>query len=142
MSQPQRQPIPYARKVEIIDQEPRSDNVVNLGQQVKDLQDLSTIPIGSSVRRLIFIWFRVYVNERKRGKTERVNIKIPIPIPVVGAMFARQLSFQKAAKIAAEARRGGDVSDYLESTMGFEFVRVEDDHSERDKRTLVVIGLD
>lgn len=143
MPQPQRQPIPYTRgNVEILTQEPRADRVIHLGDQVKELQTLSTIPIGSALRRLIFVWLRIYVKESKRGKTERVNIKIPLPIPILGATFARQLSFQKAAKLAAQAQRGEDVSEVLDSTMGFEFVRVEDDHLERDKRSLVVIGLD
>ncbi len=143
MPQPQRQPIPYTRgKIEIVDAEPRAEKIINLGDQVKELQTLSTIPVGSSIRRLLFVWLRIYVNEKKRGKSEKVNIKIPLPIPIIGAMFQRQLSFQKAAKLAAQARRGEDVSELLDSTMGFEFVRVEDDHSERDKSTLVVIGLD
>jgi hypothetical protein len=116
--------------------------VIHLGDEVKELQTLSEIPVGSALRRLIFVWLRIYVNERKRGKSERVNVRIPLPIPILGATFARQLSFQKAAKVAAQARRGEDVSEYLDSAMGLEFIRVEDDHGERDKRTLVVIGLD
>lgn len=143
MPQSQRQPIPYSRgNVEIVNAEPRTDRIINLGDQVKELQSLSTTTIGSTLRRLVFVWLRIYVNEKKRGKTEKVNIKIPLPIPLIGATFARQLSFQKAAKLAAQARHGQDVSEFLDSTMGFEFVRVEDDHSERDKSTLVVIGLD
>jgi hypothetical protein len=71
-----------------------------------------------------------------------VNIKIPLPIPLIGAAFSRQLSFQRAAKLAAQARRGEDVSEVLDSAMGFEFVRVEDGNPERDRSTLVVIGLD
>lgn len=143
MPQTQREPIPYTRSpIEIVDNEPRTDRIINLGDQVKELQALSTIPIGSILRRFVFVWLRIYVNERKRGKSEKVNIKIPLPIPIIGAAFAHQLSFQRAAKLAAQARRGEDVSDSLDSNMGFEFVRVEDDHSERDKSTLVVIGLD
>jgi hypothetical protein len=116
--------------------------VIHLGDSVRDLQELSAIPIASSLRRVLFVWLRIYVKETKRGKSERVNIKIPLPIPVLGATFARRLSFQKAAQVAAQAERGQDVSELLDSTMGFEFVRVEDEHPERDKRTLVVIGLD
>ncbi len=144
MPQSQRQPAPYREPTRIIDIAPESknDRVINLTDQVRELQNLSTIPFGSYLRRLAFIWLRVYVIENKRGKQERVNVKIPIPIPIVGAALARQLSFQKAAKIAAQARRGEDVSQELESQMGFEFIRVEDDHSERGKNTLVVIGLD
>lgn len=143
MPQSQRQPVPYARgNIEIVNEEPHPDRIINLGDQVQELQSLSTIPIGSTLRRLLFVWLRIYVNEKKRGKSERVNIKIPLPIPIIGATFARQLSFQKAAQLAAQARRGEDVSELLDSTMGFEFIRVEDDHSERGKSTLVVIGLD
>jgi hypothetical protein len=143
MPQSQRQTIPYTRgNVEIVDQEPRADRVIHLGDQVKELQSLSTISIGSTLRRLVFVWLRVYVKESKRGKSEKVNIKIPLPIPLIGAAFARQLSFQKAANLAAQVRRGEDVSEYLDSTMGFEFVRVEDGNTDRDKSTLVVIGLD
>ncbi len=146
MSQTQRQPVPFvrdnSRTVETYRDEPASTRVINLGDQVKELQNLSTIPMGTSLRRLLFVWFRVYVLETKRGKQERVNVRIPLPIPIIGVMFARQLSFQKAAQIAAQARRGEDVSDLLDSTMGFELIRVEDDHAERNKSTLVVIGLD
>jgi hypothetical protein len=146
MSQPQRKPVLYkpneARDVEIVQESGRTDRIINLGEEVKEIQSASTIPMGSYFRRWIFVWLRVFVIESKRGKQERVNIKIPIPIPIIGAAFSRQLSFQKAAKVAAQVRRGEDVSDVLDSTMGFEFIRVEDDHPERGKSTLVVIGLD
>lgn len=143
MPQTQRQPLAYAgRPTEIVDQPPGSDRVIHLGDQVKELQALSTISMGSTLRRLVFVWLRVYVKETKRDKSQKVNIKIPLPIPIIGATFARQLSFQKAARVAAQARRGQDVSDTLESAMGFEFVRVEEAHPDRDKSTLVVVGLD
>lgn len=143
MSQTQRQPIPYPRgTIQVMDDSPQPDRVIHLGEQVKELQMLSTLPIGSTLRRFVFVWLRIYVNERKRGKNEKVNIKIPLPIPLLGAAFSRQLSFQRAAKLAAQAGRGQDLSELLDSEMGFEFIRVEDDHSERDKSTLVVIGLD
>ncbi len=143
MPQAQRQPIPYTRSnVEIVQETPRHERIIHIGSQVKELQEMSTISPGSTLRRLLFVWLRIYVNETKRGKSEKVNIKIPLPIPLIGATFARQLSFQKAAQLAAAAQRGEDVSELLDSTMGFEFVRVEDDHSERGKNTLVVIGLD
>lgn len=139
----QRQPIPYTRpQIEIVQEDARSERIIHLGDQVKTLQQLSTISVGSTLRRLLFVWLRIYVNETKRGKTERVNVKIPLPIPFIGAAFARQLSFHRAAKLAAQQQRGQDVSEILDSTMGFEFVRVEDDQSERGKKTLVVIGLD
>jgi len=143
MPQSQRPTIPYTNKViEIVDDTPRNDRIINLSDQVKELQNLSTVPVGTWFRRWAFIWLRVYVHESKRGKHERVNIKIPLPIPIIGAAFSRQLSFQKAAKLAAQARRGEDISDSLDSVMGFEFVRVEDNHPDRDKNTLVVVGFD
>src|SRR5581483_2205181 len=142
----QPQPVPYrqdnARRVEVIRDSPSSERVIPLGDEVKQLQELSTIPAGRALRRLFFIWFRVYVHEVKYGKHEKVNVSIPLPIPLVGAAFARQLSFQRAAKLAALARRGEDVSEYLDSTMGLEFVRVEEEKLERGKSTLVVVGLD
>lgn len=143
MPQTQRQPIPYQQgTIKIVDQEPRQEQVIQLTDEVKALQNLSTIPIGSSLRRLVFVWLRIYVNETKHGKSEKVNIKIPLPIPLLGATFARQLSFQRAAKLAADVRRGQDVSETLDSAMGFEFVRVEDGNPERGRSSLVVIGLD
>lgn len=146
MPQSQRQPIPYARDnvraVEIIQEPPRADRVINIAAETKQLQEMSTISATSAFRRLFFIWFRVYVRETKYGKSERVNVKIPIPIPIVGAALARQLSFQKAAKLAAAAQRGEDIDELLESEMGFEFVRVHEEHRERGKSQLVVVGFD
>ncbi|SRR5581483_6384004 len=146
MPQSQRQPVPYSRegsrKIEIVQDAPSTGRVIDIGTQVHALQRMSTIPIGTALRRMLFVWFRIYVHETKYGKHEKVNVKIPLPIPLLGATFARQMSFQKAAQVAAQLQRGQDPSDALESAMGFEFIRVEDDHSERNKRSLVVIGLD
>lgn len=146
MPQNQPQPISYRRsavnEVQMVRQEPGPTPVIHLGAQVKELQDLSSIPAATALRRFLFVWFRVYVLEKKHGKQEKVNVRIPLPIPFVGVMFQRQLSLQKAAKLAAQARRGEDVSETLESTMGLEFVRVQEEHPERNKSTLVVVGLD
>ena len=141
----QRQPVPYrqdtARNLEIVRDVPQADRVIHLADQVKELQTMSTVSAGRTIRRLFFIWFRVYVDEVKYGKHQKVNVKIPLPIPLVGAVFARQLSFQDAARLAAQARRGEDVSEYLDSAMGMEFVRVQEDN-DKGKSQLVVVGLD
>ncbi|MBI4675241.1 MAG: hypothetical protein HY741_26665 [Chloroflexi bacterium] len=146
MPQAQRQPVPYtrdnARTIEIIQDNSRTERIINIADEAKQLQDMSTIPAARSFRRLFFIWFRVYVRETKYGKSEKVNVSIPLPIPLIGAAFARQLSFHKAAKLAAAARRGQDIDELLESEMGFEFVRVHEEHPERGKSQLVVVGLD
>ena len=148
MPQPQRQPIPYApdntRTIEIVQETTRQAQVINIVDEAKQIQELSRVSPSRQFRRLFFVWFRVYVRETKYGKAERVNVRIPLPIPIIGAAFARELSLQKAAKIAAEIRRGRSVEldELLESEMGFEFVRVHEVHPERNKSQLVVVGLD
>ncbi|MDL1896269.1 hypothetical protein FBQ82_08360 [Anaerolineae bacterium CFX7] len=148
MANPQRQPIPYARDntrtIEIVQEPARQEQVINIVDDAKQLQAISKVPSTRLFRRLFFIWFRVYVRETKHNKTERVNIRIPLPIPIIGAAFSRQLSMQKAAKIAAELRRGRavELDELLESEMGYEFVRVHEEHPERGKSELVVIGFD
>lgn len=146
MAQPnQRQPIPYrqdaARTFEIVRDAPPADRVIHLADDAKELQTMSTISTGSTVRRLFFVWLRVYVHEVKYGEHQKVNVRFPIPIPLIGAVFARQLSFSNAARLAAQARRGEDVSEYLDSAMGLEFVRVQEDN-DKGKSQLVVVGLD
>ncbi len=148
MAHPQRQPIPYARDhtrtIEIVADPAREPQVINIVDDAKQLQELARVSPARQFRRLFFVWLRIYVRENKHGKTERVNVKIPLPIPIIGAAFARELSLQKAAKLAAELRRGraDALDELLESEMGFEFVRVHEEHPERDKSELVVIGLD
>ena len=87
----------------------------------------------------------MFVDERKHGKSERVNVRIPIPIPLVGAFLAHGLSRQKALAALALAQNADEpaqaVSDYLDSVMGFELVRV-DEHKGEDRRSLVVVGFD
>lgn len=148
MANPQRQPIPYARDntrtIEIVQEPSQQEQVINIVDDAKQLQELSRVSPSRQFRRLFFVWLRVYVRETKYGKAERVNVRIPLPIPIIGAAFARQLSLQKAAKIAAEIRRGRavELDELLESEMGFEFVRVHEEHPERGKSQLVVVGLD
>ena len=91
------------------------------------------------------MWFRVFVHEQKRGKSERVNVRIPIPIPILGVFFPAGLSRQRALKALAIAESADDpaeaVSDYLDSVMGFELVRV-DESKGPEHRSLVVVGFD
>ena len=148
MPQSQRQPIPYARDnartIEIIQDGPRTTRVIDIADEAKQLQEMSAVPASRLFRRWFFVWFRVYVRETKHGKSERVNVRIPLPIPIIGAAFSRQLSYQMAVRIAAQAQRGQqvDLDELLDSEMGFEFVRVQEEHPERGKSELVVVGLD
>lgn len=146
MPQPQRQPVPYhqdTREIDVIPDTPSSSRIINLGAEAKQIQELSTVPAMRTLRRWLFVWFRVYVNETKHGKSQKVNVAIPLPIPIIGATFARQLSFQRAARLANQARRGEiDLDEAIESTMGLEIVRVHEEQPERGKSQLVVVGLD
>lgn len=146
MSQTQRQPVPYGRstprEIEIVHEGAPRDAVVRLGDDVREIQTLSETPVLRVLRRFVFVWLRIYVHETNRGKVEKVNISIPLPIPLLGATFARRLSFERAARMAARARRGEDVSDSIQSSMGLELIRVDDDQPDHGKRSLVVIGLD
>lgn len=144
---PQRQPVPYrannARQVEILENEPQSDRIINIGQDAKEIQQMSAASPLRSLRRLLFVWLRIYVNETRHGKSQKVDISIPIPIPLIGATFTRELSFARAARLANQARRGEiNLDEAIESTMGLEIVRVHEEQPERGKSQLVVIGLD
>ncbi|MCC7161180.1 MAG: hypothetical protein IT331_01695 [Anaerolineae bacterium] len=147
MPQTQRQPVPFkpskTQTIEVITETPRSDRIIDINTDARQVQEMSSGSNFRFFRRWFFIWFRVYVKETKYGKSEKVNVSIPLPIPIVGATFARHLSLQKAARLANEARRGEiDLDEALESTMGFEFVRVHEANPERGKSSLVVVGFD
>lgn len=147
MPQTQRQPVPFkpsrTEPIQIITDAPRSDRIIDISTDARQVQEMSAGSDFRFFRRLFFVWFRVYVNETKHGKSEKVNVSIPIPIPFIGAAFARQLSLQKSARLANEVRRGEiGLEEALESTMGFELVRVHESHPERGKSQLVVVGLD
>jgi len=123
--------IPPDRRVEV------------LQSQVKQMQDLTRTPIGKTARRLLFCWLRIYVNEVKRGKATRVDLKIPIPIPVLGLLLRSRLTTQQAlAAIELTQEDMESLKAFVESCMGAEFIRVEEERPERDSRTQVVIGLD
>lgn len=147
MPQPQRKPVAYqqptSRTIEIVDSTPRNERIIDINTDAKQVQEMSTASPWRIMRRFAFIWLRVYVNETKYGKSQKVDISIPIPIPFIGATFARQLSYQKAARLANQARRGEiNLDETLESTMGLEIVRVHEEQPERGKSQLVVVGLD
>lgn len=121
-----------------------------LAPQVKELREIFVRPPSTQMRRLFFLWFRVWVRETKKGKVDRVNVRIPIPIPLIGLLFPRRMS-QKQAFDALEAarrdaREGADpmstLGSYADSAMAFELVRVHEEHPERDHYEQVVIGFD
>ena len=136
----ERLPVPVATRVVEVVRVGRS--VTAIKTDVDAIRSLAAQPATRVLRRFLFVWFRVFVDERKHGKTERVNVRIPIPIPLVGAFLAHGLSRQKALAALALAQNADEaVSDYLDSVMGFEFVRVDERKGE-DRRSLMVVGFD
>ena len=118
-------------------------NAGTLQTEVEQMRQSTGTPLATSLRRLLFVWFRVYVRTSKRGKEERVNVGIPIPIPVVGALLRQHLDFAQALKVVGLAHQDPQAAgQYLESCMALELVRVETGNAERDKQELVVVGLD
>jgi len=140
----ERLPAPIASRV--IEVVPRERSVTGLRAAVDDVRALAQQPPTKQLRRFIFVWFRVFVLSIKGSKRERVDVRFPIPLPIVGGLFfPLGLTRQKALKALAVAESSDDpanaVSDYLDSVMGFEFVRV-DERKGDDKRELVVVGFD
>ncbi len=118
-----------------------------LAVQVREIRALSGQPAGTLMRRLLFMWLRVFVHETKaNGKVERVNLRLPVPVPLVGALLRRSLPSAQALRAAAVATESDDgraaLGRYLESWMGFELIRVESHDAASHKSELVVIGLD
>jgi hypothetical protein len=116
-----------------------------LPERIRMVQDMTRGGPSRATRRLLIIWFRIYVWERGRsGETSRVNLRIPIPIPFLGALLPHKMPASRAARMLADLERSSDAASdfapYLESQMGFEFIRVEED--KHGKRELVVIGFD
>ena len=138
-----RLPAPIATRV--IEVVPRDRSVASLREAVDDVRALAQQPATKQLRRFVFVWFRVFVLSVKNSKRERVDVRIPIPLPIIGGLFPLSLSRQKALKALALAESSDDpagaVSDYLDSVMGLEFVRV-DERKGAEKRELVVIGFD
>ena len=131
-----------ARSVDVV-QEDRS--VERMAREIEGIRSIAAAPPSRVLRRFAFMWFRVFVRETKYGKTERVNVKFPIPIPIIGGLFPPRLSRTKALRALALAQQAEDpassVSDYLDSVMGFELVRVEERKS-AEHHSLVVVGFD
>ncbi|HEY6958488.1 MAG TPA: hypothetical protein VI814_06680 [Candidatus Limnocylindria bacterium] len=138
-----RLPAPVAARVIEVVKPVRS--VAELNRAVDSVRALAPASPTRFVRRVLFVWFRVFVRETKHQKVERVNVRIPIPIPLIGALLPLGLSRAKALKAVALAESSddpaNDVSDYLDSVMGFELVRV-DERKGNDHRSLVVVGFD
>lgn len=139
----ERLPAPVATRVVEVVRPARS--VTELSHAVDAVRALAPASPSRFARRVLFVWFRVFVRETKHQKVERVNVRIPIPIPIVGALLPLGLSRAKALKAVALAESSddpaSDVSDYLDSVMGFELVRV-DERKGNDHRSLVVVGFD
>ena len=139
----ERLPVPIAtRVVEVVT---RDRSVAAMRADVDHIRALAAQPASRALRRFIFVWFRVFVLDIKGPKREKVNVRIPIPLPIVGGLFPHGLTRQKALQALAVAESSEDpataVADYLDSVMGFEFVRVED-RKGPDRRELVVVGFD
>jgi len=139
----ERLPAPIAARV--IDVTPRDRSVATMRAAVEDVQALASQPMTKQLRRFVFVWFRVFVLGVKGTKRERVDVRFPIPLPIVGGLLPIGLSRQKALRALAIAEASDDaptaVSDYLDSVMGFELVRV-DERKGPDRRELVVVGFD
>lgn len=141
--------VPFAQKSRAVDRSTASvvpaAGAGALLAQVEQVRASTESTPAKTFRRLLFFWFRVYVRSTKRGKAERVNVAIPIPIPLVGLLFPGRLSWNQALQIASMAndpQTVPEIGQYLESCMGLELVRVEQDHPERQHHELVVVGLD
>ena len=138
-----RLPAPVTARVIEVSRPGRS--VAELTRAVDSVRALAPASPTRFARRVLFVWFRVFVRETKHQKVERVNVRIPIPIPIVGALLPLGLPRTKALKAVAVAESSddpaNDVTDYLDSVMGFELVRV-DEHKGNDHHSLVVVGFD
>ena len=139
----ERLPAPIAtRVIEVVG---RDRSVAGLRNDVDQIRAMAEQPASRAARRFVFLWFRVFVLDIKGSKRDKVNVRIPIPIPIVGALFPHGLTRQKALQALAIAESSEDpataVGDYLDSVMGFEFVRVEE-RKGPDRRELVVVGFD
>lgn len=122
----------------------------DLAPQVQSVREIFVRPPSTQMRRLFFLWFRVWVRETKQGKVDKVNVRIPIPIPLIGMLFPRRMSRKQAYDALEAAHReavaGRDamstLGNYADSAMAFEFVRVNEEHPERDHYEQVVVGFD
>jgi hypothetical protein len=144
----ERLPVPYkestVRAVEIVNDAPPMRSLAVVQAQIKQIQDVTATRPTSLLRRLVFVWLRIYVDETKRGQTTKVNLAIPLPIPLIGALLKRHLTWNQAAQVVDLAQ--DDAANYqaieslIESCMGLELIRVEEEKTH--KKTTVVMGLD
>jgi len=121
------------------------ERVPAIGAEVRSLQDMTAGDASRFARRLLFLWFRVFVLEHRDGRKEqRVDVRIPIPLPLIGALFPRTIGWRHALAAIAAARDAQEptraMRSYLDSVMAFEIVRVEEERP--GKRELVVVGFD
>ena len=119
----------------------------DLARDVEVLRIASARPPATTLRRLLFVWLRIYVNERKaNGSWERVDLRLPLPIPLLGALLRRRMDAGTAIQALARIEQGGDTGAALarqvEAFTGFELIRVEESKPEQGKASLVVIGID
>ncbi len=134
--------VPIDRRRDVVRIEDRASAVVN---EVRALQEMTRVTPSRAARRVLFLWFRVFVLEQKgTEKAQRVNVRIPIPLPVLGLLFPRSIGWQHALSAIAAGRDAPEPStairDQLDSVMALELVRVEEE--KHGKRQLVVVGLD
>ncbi len=114
-----------------------------LPQIVRQVREGSRQPYGTFMRRVLFVWLRVFAFEvDTNGESQAVNVRIPIPLPLIGAFFQSKLSWSQAFQYIERSRRtqGIPAERFLESCMALEFVRVYE--VEEEKEQLVVVGLD
>ena len=114
-----------------------------LPQIVQQVREGSRQPYGTFMRRVLFVWLRVYVFEvSNNGESQAVNVRIPIPLPLIGAFFQSKLSWSQAFQYIERSRgtQGIPAERFLESCMALEFVRVYEVEAEQEQ--LVVVGLD
>jgi len=134
--------VPITQHREIV---PAGERVPTIVDEVRAIQGLTSVDASRFARRLLFLWFRVYVRSRRDGRREeRVDVRIPIPLPLVGALFPRSIGWRQALAALTAARESQDptatMRTELDSVMAVELVRVENDR--RDKHELVVVGFD
>lgn len=116
-----------------------------LAERIRAVQELSSAPTQRSLRRMLFVWLRIYVwEERRSGETSRVNVRLPIPIPLIGSLMGRRISSSRALALLADVERdpgsAAAAQGIADSVMGFEFIRVVEEKN--GKREVVVVGFD
>jgi hypothetical protein len=133
-------PIDQAREVVAA-----SMRVPAVADEVHRIQVMTSPGPSRLFRRMLFLWFRVYVRSHREGrKEERVDVRIPVPLPLIGLIFPWRIGWKHALAAVAGAHSSDDppreLRTYLESVMALEIVRVENERP--GKRELVVIGFD